>query len=82
MKKIAFVTGVTGQDGSYLSEFLLNKNYIVHGLKRRSSLINTFTTAYKLKTMANGAIVREYPKGYSVWVDHIKPTVLNLANHN
>ncbi len=41
MKKIAFVTGVTGQDGSYLSEFLLNKNYIVHGLKRRSSLINT-----------------------------------------
>ncbi len=41
MKKIAFVTGVTGQDGAYLSEFLLNKNYIVHGLKRRSSLINT-----------------------------------------
>ena len=35
------VTGVTGQDGAYLSEFLLNKNYEVHGLKRRSSLFNT-----------------------------------------
>ena len=40
-KKIAFITGVTGQDGAYLAEFLLNKNYIVHGLKRRSSIINT-----------------------------------------
>ena len=40
MKK-AFITGVTGQDGSYLSQFLLSKGYIVHGLKRRSSLINT-----------------------------------------
>ena len=41
MKKIALVTGVTGQDGSFLSEFLLKKNYIVHGIKRRSSIINT-----------------------------------------
>ncbi len=41
MKKIALITGVTGQDGSCLSEFLLKKNYIVHGLKRRSSIINT-----------------------------------------
>lgn len=40
-KKVAFITGVTGQDGAYLSEFLLKKNYIVHGLKRRSSLFNT-----------------------------------------
>ena len=40
-KKIALITGVTGQDGSYLAEFLLKKNYIVHGIKRRSSLINT-----------------------------------------
>ena len=39
--KIAFITGLTGQDGSYLAEFLLEKNYIVHGLKRRSSVINT-----------------------------------------
>ncbi|UJH89869.1 GDP-mannose 4,6-dehydratase [Antarcticibacterium sp. 1MA-6-2] len=41
MKKIALITGVTGQDGAYLSEFLLKKDYIVHGIKRRSSLFNT-----------------------------------------
>ena len=39
--KIALITGITGQDGSYLAEFLLNKNYEVHGIKRRTSLINT-----------------------------------------
>ena len=41
-KKVALISGVTGQDGSYLSEFLLSKNYIVHGIKRRSSSFNTF----------------------------------------
>ncbi len=41
MKKIALITGVTGQDGAYLSEFLLKKGYKVHGLKRRASLFNT-----------------------------------------
>lgn len=41
MKKVALITGVTGQDGSYLAEFLLSKNYIVHGIKRRSSSFNT-----------------------------------------
>lgn len=41
MKKVALITGVTGQDGAYLAEFLLNKGYEVHGLKRRSSLFNT-----------------------------------------
>ena len=40
-RKVAFITGVTGQDGAYLAEFLLNKGYIVHGLKRRTSLFNT-----------------------------------------
>jgi len=40
-KKIALITGITGQDGSYLAEFLLKKNYIVHGIKRRTSLFNT-----------------------------------------
>jgi GDPmannose 4,6-dehydratase len=39
-KKIAFITGITGQDGSYLAEFLLSKNYIVHGLLRRTSVLN------------------------------------------
>ena len=41
MKKIALITGITGQDGAYLAEFLLNKGYIVHGIKRRASLFNT-----------------------------------------
>ena len=41
VQKVALITGVTGQDGAYLAEFLLRKNYIVHGLKRRSSLFNT-----------------------------------------
>jgi GDPmannose 4,6-dehydratase len=40
-KKVALITGITGQDGSYLTKFLLDKNYIVHGIKRRTSLINT-----------------------------------------
>jgi GDPmannose 4,6-dehydratase len=41
MSKVALITGITGQDGSYLAELLLDKGYIVHGLKRRSSLFNT-----------------------------------------
>ena len=40
-KKIALIFGITGQDGSYLAKFLLSKNYIVHGIKRRSSSLNT-----------------------------------------
>ena len=39
--KTELITGVTGQDGAYLSEFLLKKGYMVHGLKRRTSLFNT-----------------------------------------
>ena len=41
IKKVALITGITGQDGSYLAEFLLEKGYIVHGTKRRASLLNT-----------------------------------------
>lgn len=41
MSKVALITGVTGQDGAYLAELLLEKGYIVHGIKRRSSLFNT-----------------------------------------
>ena len=40
MKK-ALITGITGQDGAYLAEFLINKGYEVHGIKRRASLFNT-----------------------------------------
>ena len=54
-KKIALITGITGQDGSYLAEFLLKKNYIVHGIKRKSSSFNTdridhiYKESFKLK---------------------------------
>ena len=41
MKKTALIFGITGQDGSYLAEFLIKKNYVVHGVKRRSSSLNT-----------------------------------------
>ena len=41
MKKVALIAGVTGQDGAYLSELLLSKGYIVHGIKRRASSFNT-----------------------------------------
>ena len=41
MSKVALITGITGQDGAYLAEFLLGRGYIVHGIKRRSSLFNT-----------------------------------------
>ena len=40
-KPVALITGITGQDGSYLCELLLSKGYIVHGIKRRSSYFNT-----------------------------------------
>ena len=39
--RVALITGITGQDGAYLSEFLLKKGYVVHGVKRRSSRFNT-----------------------------------------
>jgi GDPmannose 4,6-dehydratase len=47
--KIALITGITGQDGSYLSELLLSKGYFVHGIKRRTSLINTSRIDYLIK---------------------------------
>ncbi|WP_028524710.1 GDP-mannose 4,6-dehydratase [Runella limosa] len=47
INKVALITGVTGQDGAYLSELLLEKGYTVHGIKRRSSLFNTDPTKAK-----------------------------------
>lgn len=41
MSKVALITGITGQDGSYLAEFLLEKGYEVHGIVRRASISNT-----------------------------------------
>ena len=41
LQKTALITGITGQDGAYLAEYLIKKGYIVHGIKRRASLFNT-----------------------------------------
>ena len=49
MTKICLITGITGQDGSYLAELLLKKNYIIHGVKRRSSSANTERIAGELR---------------------------------
>ena len=54
MKKVALITGVTGQDGAYLAEFLLQKGYIVHGVKRRSSLFNTARIDRLIEAAARG----------------------------
>jgi len=61
-KKIALITGVTGQDGAYLSELLLSKGYIVHGLKRRSSLFNTqrIDHLYQDKHVNNANFILHY----------------------
>ena len=50
MPKVALITGITGQDGSYLAELLLSKGYIVHGLVRRSSTFNTNRIDHILST--------------------------------
>jgi GDPmannose 4,6-dehydratase len=49
---VALITGITGQDGSYLAEFLLEKGYIVHGNKRRASLFKTQRVDHKLSVGA------------------------------
>ena len=61
-QKIALITGITGQDGSYLTEFLLEKNYIVHGLKRRSSSLNTqrIDHLYEDPHKANPSLILHY----------------------
>ena len=50
-KKIALITGVTGQDGSYLSEFLIKKKYVVHGIIRRSSSFEYKLRSPKIKSL-------------------------------
>ena len=62
MKKIALITGVTGQDGAYLAEFLLKKDYIVHGVKRRASLFNTdrIDHLYQAPDVSNRNFVLHY----------------------
>ena len=56
-KKVALITGITGQDGSYLSEFLLKKGYLVHGIKRRSSSFNTQELTIFIKILIKMKII-------------------------
>ena len=56
IKRVALITGITGQDGSYLAELLLSKNYIVHGIKRRSSSFNTQRIDHLYQDPHNGEI--------------------------
>jgi len=61
-KPVALITGITGQDGSYLAEFLLKKGYIVHGIKRRASLFNTdrIDHLYQDPHMENRSFILHY----------------------
>ena len=86
-RKVGFITGVTGQDGSYLAEFLLNKGYEVHGLIRRSSSFNTarLDSIYQDPHTPNPKLFLHYgdlTDGVNLTnlIHHIKPTeVYNLG---
>ena len=62
MKKKALITGITGQDGAYLADLLLKKNYIVHGIKRRASSFNTnrIDHLYQDPHIANRNLILHY----------------------
>jgi len=62
MSKTALITGITGQDGAYLAEYLIKKGYIVHGIKRRSSLFNTdrIDHLYQAPTVENRNLILHY----------------------
>ena len=86
-KKIALITGITGQDGAYLAKLLLKKNFIVHGIKRRTSLINTkrIDDIYEDKNVKNSNFILHYgdvSDGSNInnLISSIKPNeIYNLA---
>ena len=86
-KKVALIFGITGQDGSYLAEFLLKKNYIVHGVKRRSSSFNTgrIDHIYQDPHLKNRKLILHYGDvtdslSVSTIIKNIKPDeIYNLA---
>ena len=86
-KKVALIFGITGQDGSYLTEFLLQKNYIVHGVKRRSSSFNTgrIDHIYQDPHVKNRKLILHYGDvtdslSVSTIIKNIKPDeIYNLA---
>lgn len=86
-KKVALITGITGQDGSYLAEFLIKKNYIVHGLLRRASIIKTdrINHLFNDKKIINKKLFLHYgdmTDDLSIYdiINKVKPTeIYNLA---
>ena len=86
-KKVALIFGITGQDGSYLAEYLLKKNYIVHGVKRRSSSFNTgrIDHIYQDPHLKNRKLILHYGDvtdslSVSTIIKNIKPDeIYNLA---
>ncbi len=86
-RKVAFITGITGQDGSYLAEFLLSKDYEVHGLIRRASTFNTsrIDHIYRDPHTAGARLFLHYGDlidgvGLTNLIRELKPTeVYNLA---
>ena len=87
MNKIALISGITGQDGSYLTELLINKGYIVHGIIRRSSSFNTFRLEhlYKDDNILNKKLFLHYgdltdSSNLNRLVEKIQPTeIYNLG---
>jgi GDPmannose 4,6-dehydratase len=87
VRKKALITGITGQDGSYLAEFLLNKNYEVHGIKRKASLLNTdrIDHIYEDKNKKNKIFNLYYsdmtdPLSLIKIINHVRPDeIYNLA---
>lgn len=85
MKKIAFITGITGQDGSYLAEYLINKNYIVHGLRRRTSTSNLRNINHLITEKNKNIFYLHYgdlsdPSNLNKVLNKIKPNeIYNLA---
>ena len=84
MRKVALITGITGQDGSYLTEFLLKKNYKVHGTIRRVALEDKTHRLWRLKKLLNkitlhAASLESYASMVKI-IQKIKPTeVYHLA---
>src|SRR5918996_5836174 len=85
--KVALITGITGQDGAYLAELLLNKGYIVHGIKRRTSLFNTdrIDHLYEDPHVANRRFILHYgdmtdSSSLVRVIQHVQPDeIYNLA---
>jgi GDPmannose 4,6-dehydratase len=85
-KKIALIFGITGQDGSYLAEFLLNKNYFVYGVKRRTSLIHTtrIDHIYEDRHLKPNLILRygdvtDFSNVFNIIRDTMPDEIYNLA---